>query len=418
MTALVILASITTVIFLLGYRRSLDAWSRNKQSKVGEAVEKILTDSPGAEDLILPEDIPLFIYDASGNLIYSNRGQGRHKQTADDDLITVKKGNEIVGYYYSGLLHFRNDSANESFIQSMTRIVWLSLLSALALSLLFALFFSKNLSSPSRKVAEGLDQITRGNLNLSIPEKGAKEIALIARSANRLSRQLAKEQELRHQWAADITHDLRTPISALKAQFEGMRDGVLDIDPARIDKNLNEIARMEKLVFDLEELMRLEAPEMSLNLRSIHVRDLLNEIRERFSYELAKKEIKFSCQSKIETFTADESLIQRALSNFVSNAVRHADTAGKIRITVKKQEKDIVISVFNTGETIPGEELNLIFDRLFRGEKARTSPGSGLGLTIAKKIADLHGGEISISSRENEGTTVELLLPAEQKRKE
>jgi two-component system sensor histidine kinase BaeS len=413
MTALLILVSITTAVFLLGYKQSLDAWSRNKQSKVGEAVEKVLTGSTGAEDLMLPDDIPLFIYDASGNLIYSNRGQGRHKQTEDEDLISVVKDNEIIGYYYSGLLHFRNDSANESFIQSMTGIVWLSLLSALTLSLLFALLFSKSLSSPSRKVAEGLDQITRGNLNLSIPEKGTTEIALIARSANRLSRQLSKEKELRHQWAADITHDLRTPISALKAQFEGMRDGVLDIDPARIDKNLNEITRMEKLVFDLEELMRLEAPEMSLNLRNIHARDLLNEIRERFSYELVKKEIKFSCQSNVEAFTGDESLIQRALSNFVSNAVRHADTAGEIRITVKKQEKNIVISVFNTGETIPGEELNRIFDRLFRGEKARTSPGSGLGLTIAKKIADLHGGEIRISSRESEGTTVELLLPAE-----
>ena len=101
----------------------------------------------------------------------------------------------------------------------------------------------------------------------------------------------------------------------------------------------------------------------------------------------------------------------RAVSNIMANAVRHADSEGLVRLEIDKDETNkVVISLFNSGAPIPEEEINRVFDRLFRGEYARNTPGSGLGLTIARKITELHGGTIAIRSRNDYGTTVVLTM--------
>ena len=308
-------------------------------------------------------------------------------------------------------MHFRNDRANERFLNSMGRIIWAGFFVSFMIALLFALFFSRSLSAPAETVARGLDRIARGDLKINIPEKGAKEIALIARSANKLGRQLESEQELRRQWAQDLAHDLRTPVAALRAQFEGMRDGVLDLTEARIEKNIREIDRIEKLVADLEELTRLESPEMKVEKREIKTGDFIGEIRERFLQKIEEKGIAFEGLAAIDSFWADENLLVRAVSNIMANAVRHADSEGLVRLEIDKDETNkVVISLFNSGAPIPEEEINRVFDRLFRGEYARNTPGSGLGLTIARKITELHGGTIAIRSRNDYGTTVVLTM--------
>ncbi len=113
----------------------------------------------------------------------------------------------------------------------------------------------------------------------------------------------------------------------------------------------------------------------------------------------------------MQTFTADRNLIERALSNFLSNAVRHVDHGGSIELIADLINNKVSLKVLNSGEPIPAEEISKVFDRLYRGEHARNTPGSGLGLTIAKKIAELHGGEVDIVSDEKAGTSVEMVIP-------
>lgn len=414
MAALAVFVLVVGIILFWGYNHSIAEWNREKQSGIEEyAGAVIASESLESIDYSIPADIPFFVYDADRNLLFSNRGSGRKRLTESygQELIPVMQGGKITGYYYSGLFHFRNDRANEQFLNSMGRIIWAGFFVSFMIALLFALFFSRSLSSPAETVARGLDRIAGGNLNVNIPEKGAEEIALIARSANKLGRQLESEQELRRQWAQDLAHDLRTPVAALRAQFEGMRDGVLDLTEARIEKNIKEIDRIEKLVTDLEELTRLESPEIKVEKRGIKSGDFIGEIRERFLQKIEEKGITFEGLAAINSFRADENLLVRAVSNIMSNAVRHADSEGLVRLEIDKDETDkVVISVFNSGAAIPEEEINRVFDRLFRGEHARNTPGSGLGLTIARKIAELHGGAIAIRSRKDYGTTVVLTL--------
>jgi two-component system sensor histidine kinase BaeS len=405
--ALLILVVLLTALTGLGLQRSLAEWDRARGSQLQGLAVRILREGPAA--VSVPDNAALFVYDAAGKLVYSNRGEGARRRVAEQPRPLLADG-RLVGYYLAGEMRFRNDAANSRFLDSLRRSLWAGLGLSLAIATGFALLFSRSLSAPAVRVARALDRITHGDLSSEVEESGAREIGLIAASANRLRLQLQREQGLRRQWVQDIAHDLRTPVAALRAQFEGMRDGVLEASPERLDKVLREVGRVQELVGDLEELMRLESPEMRLSLASVDARAVVEEARERFEHALGAKNIRFNTEVQPVTFQADAALIQRALSNFLANAARHCPEGGKVTVAVRRREDSVAMSVANTGDPIPSQDLERVFDRLFRGEYARNSAGSGLGLTIAQRIAQLHGGEVRIANRPD-GVIVELRLP-------
>jgi two-component system sensor histidine kinase BaeS len=199
---------------------------------------------------------------------------------------------------------------------------------------------------------------------------------------------------------------LRTPITAIKAQFEAMLDGVLDIGRPRLANLLTELNRVETLVRNLQELSRYESPEMKINARYFHASAFLDDIRERFALLAGQKEIALCCEGEEFWFLIDEHLMQRCVSNIVQNALQHTQPGGTIRVTLESKVKDVVLIVENSGH-IAARDLDRMFDRLYRGNSARMGGGSGLGLSIAKAIVDLHHGRIRA---ENSETTARFIL--------
>jgi len=371
---------------------------------------------------LLPHNIFLSVYDVDKELLFTHgRQQGMGMMRAGKmgrgeitkiPLSPVKVKGEIKGYYRIGPFGFGIDRANRKFLDSMRKTVWLSVLFAFLLAILASLFFSKKFSLSAKKVALGIDRMAQGELSVRIPEKGVEEISLIARSANELGEKLEREESLRRQWAADVAHDLRTPISALKTQLEGMADGVLDLSKQRVLKNIQELERIETLVDNLGELTRLESPEMKIVRQKIDSAQFFQELENRFSQLIKKKGISVHWRMDIDTIEGDETLLLRAVSNFMSNAIRHTPENGEIRVTVSGIDGGFLFSIFNSGIRIPEAEIDKVFERLYRGEYARHTPGSGLGLTITRKIAELHGGTVTISSSEKKGTVVEMKIRA------
>jgi two-component system sensor histidine kinase BaeS len=425
---------ITAGIFYIGYRRSITNWSNERRNVLEEQVRKEvknvlsrMTVEAEAElesklRMLIPNNVPVTIYNTDRKVVYDSRGPGmgggrrmRYKRLQQDmslsqSLTPVQENKEIVGYYTIGRVHFGLESANARFLESMRRTIWISIGCSFVLAFLFALLLSKKLSDSAQTVSKGINQMALGKLNVIIPERGVKEISLIAKSANELARKLESEEIMRRQWAADIAHDLRTPVAALKSQFEGMVDGVFGVTKDRIEKNMGELLRIETLINDLGELTRLESPEMKINPVKIDTGIFFKELNNRFVHEFEKKGISVRWGKGVDTFTGDENLVLRAVSNFISNAVRHTPAGGKIDIDVRKNKNDYTISVYNSGKGIPESEIDKVFNRLFRGEYARKTTGSGLGLTIAKKIAELHGGGATIKSSDNSGTTIEMSI--------
>jgi len=407
MAALLALFVVLAIVLGLGFSRSFDEWTREKTREVEGYARAILEGR--VPERALSIDTPLFVYDADRNLVWSNRGRGRRSQ--EQAVTAVVEGGSVRGYYYSGGIHFGEDAANQRLLASLGTVLGVGFALSPVVALGFALYFARGLSRPARRVAAGLARISEGKLNEPIPEAGAAEIAQIARAANRLQAQLAAEREIRKQWAQDVAHDLRTPIAALKAQFEGMRDGVLPATPQRIERTYAEIERVERLVSALDELSRLESPEMKLQPASIDAARLLDDGMELWAHRVAEKQLRVEKRAAVASFVADDTLVRRALANFLSNAVRHAEPGGVLRLSIEREAPWIVIRVFNAGQAVPECEIERVFERLYRGEYARSSPGSGLGLTIARRIAELHGGSVLLIGRQGEGTTVEMRLP-------
>jgi two-component system sensor histidine kinase BaeS len=443
LAVLAVFSGILGGFMLLGYRASARDWERDKQAGLVAVARQALELSAAGEamDISVPDHTPFFVYDAERRLIYSNRGAGRRRQDPAGRepvtaLLPVRRDGTLLGYYFAGPVQFRNDEANNRFFESMRVVLGVALGCSFLLSFLFALIFSRGPARQARAVAGALDRLAHGRRAGRRPEAGSRERALIARSANRWAGQLAREQELRRQWAQDVAHDLRTPVSALKAQLEGMRDGVLSTDGRRLERIIRELERVDTLVRDLEELTRLESPEMRLLAEPLAADGLLAELADRFAPALKSKKIDLRRRIDCPRLLADEDLLLRALSNILSNAVRHTPAGGCIRLAVWAEDEDGCIRIFNSGPPITAEEAARAFDRLFRGEYARHSPGSGLGLTIARKIVELHGGTLSIGpDREagcgteagagedgaaggaTAGTRVEIRLPARALRK-
>ena len=407
LSAVLILVALLAALTILGLQRSIDEWDKTRSNQLKTLATQILRDRPA--EVTVPGNDPLFVYDANGNLVFSNRRQGARPRTAGEPHPILVDG-RLLGSYQVGNQTFRNDKANTRFLESLDRSLWLALALSLAVAVVSALFFSRRLSAPAVRMASALDRITRGDLATEVPPEGAREIAMIGDSANRLRMQLQREQDLRRQWVQDVAHDLRTPVAALWAQLEAMRDGVLTVSTERFDKVMREVGRVRELVADLEELMRLESPETRVSVKSLDIRDLVEEIRDRFAHILNEKKIQFRAEVPTVKILADPRLIQRAVSNFLANAVRHCPEGGSVAVTVELREDAVHLCVMNSGDPIPPQDLDRVFDRLFRGERARNTAGSGLGLTIARRIAQLHGGDVSIANRPD-GVIVEMQLP-------
>lgn len=402
-SAMLLFLIILICIFLLGFQNSLSEWQKNREEEYSGYALKILSGNMTT----IPEDIPFFVYNPHEELVFSNRGKRKFNS---GDILPVYSGNNLIGYFFAGYMDFVFDEANIRFLNSLYNIFIIASVLSFLIAFFVSAVLSRLLSRQAEKVSGLIKTISTGNYNIDIPEKGVKEISQIAASANSLAKQLKKEQELRTQWAEDLAHDLRTPLSALIAQFEGMRDGVLDMSGERIEKNLKEINRIKQLIYDIDELARLDSPELRLKPQKIDSTVFLNELKEQFAFEADKKNADLNCIISVQEFTGDKQLLFRALANTLSNAVRHTHKNGRIEISIERKNNSVVINIFNTGDKIPDNEISKVFDRLYRGEYARNTPGTGLGLTIASKIAKLHKGTVSIKSN-NTGTAVIIEFP-------
>ena len=427
--ALFIFIIIMLFIQIYGFKLSVNKWEDEKNKSLQESIKTILTelyssgevlesDIASKVQFILTGNIYVTIYDKDKTPIFVVRARGLRKREIRTetesittlDMIPVFKNNSLEIYFTLHILNDRYDYENEKFFESLKFTYLTAIFVSFLIASFFALFFSRGLSNQSKKVSAGIDQIAHDNLNINIDERGIAEISSIARSANILKEKLKKEKALRDQWALDIAHDLRTPVTAIKTQLEGIIDKVFTLSDERSSRLLNELNKIEYLINGLQELITLESPEIKVAKKQINVNEFLFGIKNTFHDLINEKKIKFIIDNKLESISGDEKLLNRAFSNIVNNAIRYTKEKGEVSIHVYKNEDKNVFEVFNSGSFIAESEINKVFDRLYRGEYARSTPGSGLGLTIAKTIIELHNGEVCVNSEKNKGTTFTIFI--------
>ncbi len=285
----------------------------------------------------------------------------------------------------------------------------------LGITLIIGIFFSRWITKSLRELTAAAKQVAKGDLTQQVKVRSSDELGELARVFNEMTAQLRQLMQSRKQMTADIAHELRTPISIILGHAEGIHDGVLPANRDTVEIIRDEAIRLDHLVNDLRTLALSDAGELKLDLRDVSVHSLLNEVFILFDYQAKSLGINLHLDSEetLPQIKIDANRMIQVLSNLVENALHGTPAGGSIFIIGKETGSEIEIIVKDTGRGIAHEDLDKIFDRLYRADKSRQreNGGSGLGLAIAKSIIEQHGGQIYAESETGEGTAITIRLP-------
>lgn len=275
----------------------------------------------------------------------------------------------------------------------------------------------RGIARPLGEIMEAADSVTAGDLSVQVRERGPGPFRRLAATFNRMTRELARSEQVRRNLTADVAHELRNPLHILQGNIEGVIDGVYAPTTEHMQATLEEVRILARLVEDLRLLSQAESGGLSLNLDAVPVGELLDAVTVRFGGQAEQAGIRLLCESVQGgdlLVRADPDRLEQVLSNLMSNALRHTPPGASIRLSAEAGEEGVLIRVADTGEGIPAEDLPYIFDRFWRGDRSRTrseGSGSGLGLAISRQLIAAQGGTIEVESRLGQGTVFTIWLP-------
>jgi two-component system OmpR family sensor kinase/two-component system sensor histidine kinase BaeS len=293
---------------------------------------------------------------------------------------------------------------------------FLSAAVALAAILLgLAALFSGRISRPLRQINGAAQAMAAGDLAVRVRPPAVREVADLAASFNRMADALAQADQQRRQLTADVAHELRTPLSIVKGRLEGIQDGVYSADADQIEGLLDEVALLERLIEDLRLLALADAGQLALYPEPVAPALLVRDAQRSFAHAAEERRVALHAEAPdgLPELHADPQRLGQVLGNLVANALRHTPAGGSVTVRAARAPAGVTFEVRDTGAGIAPEDLPRIFDRFYRADPSRTraSGGAGLGLAIARRIVEAHGGTIWAESEPGRGTAVRFTLP-------
>ncbi|MFJ8825132.1 sensor histidine kinase [Streptomyces sp. NPDC102467] len=288
----------------------------------------------------------------------------------------------------------------------------------LALTVGASVIAGTRLVRPLYALTGAAQRLKDGQETQPVPVTTDNEIGRLAAAFNDMSAHRARLEEQRKAMVSDVAHELRTPLSTIRGWLEAAQDGVADPDPAFIESLLEEALQLQHLIDDLQDLAAADADALRLHPRAVDVEELLGQVAAAHQVRAETVGVTLSVTQSgtpVPQLTADPVRLRQAVANLVSNAIRHTDPDGTVtlRAYVTDSGDEVVVEVADTGSGIPAADLPHVFDRFWRAEKSRNrrTGGSGLGLSIVRKLAQAHGGSATAASTEGEGSVFALRLP-------
>lgn len=285
------------------------------------------------------------------------------------------------------------------FRSGVNEALGVAVLAAVIVAAGFSFALSRRIIAPLREMTTASRRIAEGKYDERVAVKSADELGQLGESFNQMAAQLEHVEAMRRQLIGDVSHELRTPLTAIKGSMEGLMDGVLPADAETYQQIHAEADRLGRLVDDLQELSRVEARAVPLDIREVDLSALVATTLKRLTPTARAKRIAltFSGPRDDVRFLADEDRLGQVLTNLVANGIQYSPEGGAVTISAERKNGELQIAVMDTGVGIPPEHLTHIFDRFYRVDKSRSRAaggGSGIGLTIAKHLVEAHGGKI------------------------
>lgn len=275
----------------------------------------------------------------------------------------------------------------------------------LLLALLLALFLSKRISKPIVSINASAKALAQGNYGAAFDETGYREIAELGATLNYAARELGKVERLQRDLVANISHDLRTPLTMITGYSEIMRDLPGENTPENVQVIIDEASRLTSLVNDVLDLSKLQSGTLTLQKSVYNLTNSTREILKRYN-KLTDYQVTFSAEQEVFV-SADELKISQVVYNLVNNALTYTGQDKLVALRQVVENGKVRVEVSDTGEGIPAEKLGDIWERYYKVDKAhkRAQVGTGLGLSIVRTILDLHGGRYGVKSQIGVGST-------------
>ncbi len=265
-------------------------------------------------------------------------------------------------------------------------------------------------AAPVGDLIEASGRIEEGDFSTRVPESGPREVRALARAFNEMSTRLEETEQDRRSALADVSHELRTPLTVIQGNLEALLDGVYPADAEHLQLLLDETRILERLIDDLRTLTLAEAGSLVLHREPTDLGALLTDVAASYRSQADQAGIALTVTvaDDLSPLKIDPARIREVVANLLTNALRHTPRDGKVDLSAQLSGDRVEVTVHDTGTGIPADQLDRIFDRFYRSPD---SPGSGLGLPIARSLVEAHGGSIGATSELGMGTTIRVTLP-------
>ncbi len=306
----------------------------------------------------------------------------------------------------------------ETAVRQLRLTIASSVLVAGVLALIIAWHLAGNITRPVEALSSAAHAVAQGDFSQQVKVKTGDELEQLGDSFNQMARRLDELEMGRRSFLADLSHELRSPVGAMRAGVETLRRGAKD-DPRMLNRLLQgideELARLGRLTSDLVQLSRLEAGPPELHLSAVSVEEVVARAISRYQAEAQGRSISLTAQvpRRIPLVRADADRLMQILANLMDNALKFTPAGGQVVVTAGEAGHDVCITVADTGVGIAAQDLPRVFQRFYQGagRRFRERPGVGLGLAIVRELVHAQGGEIWAESQEGQGATFTFRLP-------
>ena len=308
-------------------------------------------------------------------------------------------------------------SPEAGYLASVDRAILTSALLSGMLAIAVGLVVARRITSPLSELAGAAQELASGKLDRRVAVRSADELGRVAASFNSMAERLQRNELAKRHMAADIAHELRTPLAVVQGTVDGMLDGIIEPDRENLTSIKEEINLLTRLVTDLRTLSLAEAGQLRLDLKPTDLGMLVRRSVARIEPQCRQKGVDCRIESASAGLVAaiDPERMQQVMGNLLENALRYTPTGGRIAVSVYADKAGTAtISVADTGQGIADEDLPYVFDRFYRADQSRSrkSGGSGLGLAIVKQLVEAHGGTVQVESSPGQGARFTISLPA------
>ncbi len=306
---------------------------------------------------------------------------------------------KVIGYFRYEPFNKITNELDQQFVQHQNKAFFKIALLALGIVLIGAGLFAAYLRSRINKIGDHAGLLTSGDYSSQSIDKSQDELGQLSKKLNILGETLQDNRSSRRRWISDISHELRTPVTVLKGEIEAIQDNVRELTPSSIDSLHQEIMRLSRLISDLNELSLSDLGALSYHKEHLDIVELVEDVVFQHQHQFDDKKIDVIFNASCESIfiDGDGQRLEQLFANLANNSQHYTSTPGRLEISIKKQSGNVIIEWSDSEPGVTDEELEKLFERLYRvdASRNRNAGGSGLGLSIAENIVVAHNGKIT-----------------------